>query len=106
MGEVRFEQGDILSVEKIPGLVLVVSKNFFNQSEQAICCPVVTAAPPDPLHIPVSTKELQGIVMCEQMKLLDLKIRGYKKTSSIGYDDIIDITDAIQSIFDYYPYSH
>lgn len=105
MEKVRFEQGDILNVEKVPGFVLVVSKNFFNRSEQAICCPVVIAAPPDPLHISVSTKEIQGIVMCEQMKLLDLKIRGYKKISSIGYDDIMEITDAIQGIFDYYPYS-
>lgn len=103
MGKVRFEQGDILRVEKISGPLLVVSKNFFNQSEQAICCPVAAVARPDPLHISVATEEIQGVVMCEHMKLLDLKIRGYKKISSIAYDELVDITDAIQSIFDYYP---
>ena len=35
------------------------------------------------------------------MKLLDLKVRGFKKLDRINYHDIINITDAIQSIFDY-----
>lgn len=98
------EQGDILNVEKIGGKVLVVSKNFFNKSEQVIACPIVKNAPVDPLHIPVSTKDMEGIVVCEQMKLLDLRVRGYKKISEIKFEDIINITDAIQSIFDYYSY--
>ncbi len=41
---VSFEQGDILSIEGIHGAALVVSKYFFNQSEQAIVCPIVTDA--------------------------------------------------------------
>lgn len=96
-----FEQGDILSVEKIKGVVLVVSKNFFNRSEQAVVCPVVSSATADPLHIGIVTDELMGIVLCEQLKLLDLRYRGYKKISKIKYTDTINITDAIQAIFDY-----
>lgn len=96
-----FEQGDILSIEKMKGTVLVVSKNFFNQSEQAIVCPIISKAVPDPLHIEIITDEVQGSVLCEHMKLLDLRYRGYKKISRIKYPDIIDITDAIQAIFDY-----
>lgn len=96
-----FEQGDILSVEKIKGSLLVVSKNYFNQSEQAIVCPICLNAVPDPLHIEIVTNEIQGSVLCEQMKLLDLRYRGYKKISRVTYADIINITDAIQAIFDY-----
>ena len=96
-----FEQGDILFVEKIKEPVLVVSKNFFNCSEQAIVCPILSSAVPDPLHIPIIADEVQGSVLCEQMKLLDLRYRGYKKISRIKYEDIINITDAIQAIFDY-----
>ena len=96
-----FEQGDILSVEKIKGPVLVVSKDFFNQTEQAVVCPIVIKATADPLHIEIVTGEMQGIVLCEQMKLLDLRYRGYKKISRIKYSDIMNITDAIQAIFDY-----
>ena len=96
-----FEQGDILSIEKIKEPVLVVSTNFFNQSEQAIVCPILAKASLDPLHIDIHTEEVQGSVLCEQMKLLDLRYRGYKKISRIKYSDIINITDAIQAIFDY-----
>ena len=95
------EQGDILSVERVKGPVLVVSKNFFNSSEMAIVCPVVKNAVPDPLHIEIVTKETDGIVLCEQMKLLDLSVRGFKKLDQVKYEDRINITDAIQSIFDY-----
>lgn len=96
-----FEQGDVLSVEKIKGAVLVVSTNYFNRSEQAIVCPIISNASPDPLHIEITTDEVQGAVLCEQMKLLDLQYRGYKKISRIKYSDIVNITDAIQAIFDY-----
>lgn len=99
----NFEQGDILSVEKIAEPVLVVSKNFFNKTEQAIVCPIVKNASVDPLHIEIEVDDISGKVLCEQMKLLDLKYRGYKVVSLIKYADIINITDAIQGIFDYFP---
>lgn len=95
------EQGDIITIEKVKGRFLVVSKNFFNTTEQAILCPIVQDTFVDPLHIEIKTNETQGIVMCEQIRLIDLRYRGYKKVDRIHYPDIIDITDAIQSIFDY-----
>lgn len=95
------EQGDIISLEKLKGFYLIVSKNFFNETEQAILCPIVKDTFSDPLHITISTKEVQGMVMCEQMRLVDLRYRGYKRVSRVHYSDIIDITDAIQSFFDY-----
>lgn len=95
------EQGAILSVEGIKNPILVVSKNFFNSSESAIVCPIVKSASIDPLHIRIATNDTDGIVLCEHMKLLDLHIRGFKLLGHIGYVDIINITDAIQSIFDY-----
>lgn len=47
---------------------------------------------------------MQGFVLCEQMKLLDLRVRGYKKLSELKIEDVMNIADAIQSIFDYYPF--
>lgn len=96
-----FEQGDILSVERVKSPVLVVSKNFFNQSEQAIVCPILSDADPDPLHVKIHTEEVCGWVLCEHMKLMDLTYRGYKRKSRLKYPDIINIADAVQSIFDY-----
>ncbi|MDD4370187.1 MAG: type II toxin-antitoxin system PemK/MazF family toxin [Anaerostipes sp.] len=97
-------QGDILSVERIHTPVLVVSKMFFNKTEQIIACPILGEASEDPLHITIYTKEMKGVVLCEQMKLLDLRARGYKKSSELQINEIMNIADAIQSIFDYYPF--
>jgi mRNA-degrading endonuclease toxin of MazEF toxin-antitoxin module len=83
------------------GNFLVVSNNFFNTTEQSLVCPVVNDTFIDPLHIEIETHKTHGIAMCEQIRLVDLRYRGYKKVDEISYADIINITDAIQSIFDY-----
>jgi len=95
------EQGEILKVENIKYPVLVVSKNFFNKTEQAIVCPIIQDKPDDPLHIPFRAEKLSGTVLCEEMKLMDFRYRGFSLLDRIAYSDIINITDAIQSIFDY-----
>ncbi len=97
----EIEQGDIIAVERLKGYYLVTSTNFFNKTEQAILCPIVQDTFLDPLHIPIETDEVQGIVMCEQMRLVDLRYRDFKRVTRVHYPEIIDITDAIQSIFDY-----
>ena len=100
----KIAQGEIYSVEKIKMPVLVVSKYFFNKSEQIIACPIMDKASKDPLHIPIQTKDLKGVVLCEQLRLLDLRVRGYSKLSELKQDEVMNISDAIQSIFDYYPF--
>lgn len=95
-----------MSVEKIPFPVLVVSKNFFNRAEMAIVCPIRLQSQSGPLHIYVETDEIKGFAECEQLRLLDLRLRGYRKTGELSIAAIMDITDAIQGIFDYYPYSN
>lgn len=97
----KLEQGDIIKVENSPYSFLVVSKNFFNKTKQAILCPIVIDTHEDPLHIKIATKDVRGLVMCEQMKIFDLNHRGYKKIGRIAYSEVTNITDAIQSIFDY-----
>ena len=97
----KVEQGDIIQIERLKGYFLVVSKDFFNETEQAIVCPFVKDTFLDPLHIEASGKEVKGIVMCEQMRLVDLCYRGFKRVDSISYPQRMNITDAIQAIFDY-----
>lgn len=46
-------------------------------------------------------EERCGYLQCEKLDLLDLNIRGYKKISEIIMNDMINIADAIQGIFDY-----
>ncbi len=95
-------QGDILKVENLKQPVLVVSKDFFNLTEQAIVCPIVSQDPDDPLHISFQTSKTKGTVLCEQMKLMDFHYRGFLRKDTLSFNDIVNITDAIQSIFDYF----
>lgn len=53
------------------------------------------------MHICIKAEDISGFVFCEQMCLLDLRVIEFKKTGRIKYADIINITDAIQGIFDY-----
>ena len=94
-------QGDILKIERIKMPVLVVSKDFFNQTGEIIGCPIYKNGEPGALHIKIDTDEVTGYVQCEKMALLDMNIREYLKIDRVHMPEIIDITDAIQSIFDY-----
>ena len=94
-------QGDVLKVDKIKLPVLVVSKDFFNQTGEIIVCPVYGAGRDDALHIHVQTQSMDGYVHCEKLALLDLHARGFVKLNRLHINDIMNITDAIQGIFDY-----
>jgi mRNA-degrading endonuclease toxin of MazEF toxin-antitoxin module len=97
----ELHQGDILKIEHIKKPVLIVSKDFFNQTFEIIGCPILEKGEAGPLHIHIKTEDVEGYVQCEKMALLDLNIRGYSMIDRIHYHDIINITDAIQGIFDY-----
>ena len=97
----RLNQGDILKVDRIGKPVLVVSKDFFNTSGEVIGCPIYEGGEPGPLHIYINAGDIVGYVQCEKLALLDLNMRAYTKVSRISMSDIINITDAVQGIFDY-----
>ena len=94
-------QGDILKIEQINHPVLVVSKDFFNFSGEIIGCPIISNSIPGPLHIWMNTEENQGYIQCEKLALLDLSIREYKKVDRLPISEIINVSDAIQGIFEY-----
>ena len=94
-------QGDVVKIERIKHPVLVVSKDFFNNSGEIIGCPIIYESISGPLHIWISTEEVEGYVNCEKLSLLDLNYRGFKKLDSISIHDLINISDAIQGIFEY-----
>ena len=98
---VDVHQGDILKIEKIKIPVLVVSKDFFNQTGEIIGCPVFDEGKDGPLHIRICGDEMNGYVHCEKLNLFDLNVRGHSKVDRIHMTAIMDITDAIQGIFDY-----
>ena len=97
----HLHQGDILKIEKIKHPVLVVSKDFFNTCGEIIGCPIIRDSIPGPLHIWMSTEENEGYIQCEKLALLDLSVRGYKKTDRLPIFEMMNVSDAIQGIFEY-----
>ena len=94
-------QGDILKIEKIKHPVLVVSKDFFNTSGEIIGCPVIKNSTPGPLHIWMDTEENEGYIQCEKLALLDMSLHGYKKVDRLSISEMMNVSDAIQGIFEY-----
>lgn len=94
-------QGDVLKIEKIKHPVLVASKDFFNTSGEIIGCPIINHSKPGPLHIWISTENTEGYIHCEKLALLDLTIRGYRITDRLPLPEMMNVSDAIQGIFEY-----
>ena len=95
------EQGDLLKISGLNYPVIVVSNNFFNQSGKAIVCPILKNAIEGPLHIPLKDSSIEGYVLCEQVRYVDLSARRYSRLTSSHYFDVMDISDAVMGIFDY-----
>lgn len=95
------EQGDLLKVEGIAHPVMVVSNNFFNQTGKAIVCPVMKTAVPGPLHIALKAPAVEGFVLCEQVRYMDLAARRFARLVGAHYYDVMDIADAVAGMFEY-----
>lgn len=97
-------QGDII---KITGfrkqLFVIVSNNAFIRAAGVFhVCPMLPGIPAGPLHIPVKgNKGETGTVICEQIKLIDPAARGCNRIDLLKYEDIMNVSDAVQGIFEY-----
>ena len=97
----KIEQGDLLKIEGLNHPAIVVSNNFFNESGKAIVCPIVKSALEGPLHIRFKHGNVEGYVLCEQLRYVDLAARHFSKLTASHYYDIMDISDAVMGMFDY-----
>ncbi len=95
-----FGQGDLLKVNGISFPLIVVSNDLFNSSGKAVVCPIVKRAAEGPLHIRLSDSPVEGYVLCEQVRYLDLSSRRFRRLSDTHYFDIMNISDAVMGIFD------
>ena len=97
-------QGDIIKINGFSRkLFVVVSKNAFIRATGVFhVCPLIDSADDGPLHIPVVGVNSQaGTVICEQIKMIDPNARICNRTDHLQYGDIMNISDAIQGIFEY-----
>lgn len=98
-----FWQGDIIKISGYKGKFIIVSKNAFIKATGVFhVCPLIENASEEPLHILVQGKQkTQGVVYCEQIKLIDPAVRVCKRIDEIPYGMFMNVSDAIQGVFEY-----
>ena len=97
----NLNQGDIIKIDGISTPVFVASTKVFNRAEMIIGCPIVNTGESNALHYNLEHSDQKGLVLCEQLKFLDLRKRHYSYMSAANIIDSMEIVDIIQGIFDY-----
>ncbi len=100
----EFYQGDIIKITGFKRqLFVIVSKNtFIRVAGIFYVCPIIPDIPAGPVHIEVKGKNgKSGTVICEQIKAIDPNVRGCNRIDSLSYDDIMNVSDAVQGLFEY-----
>ena len=97
----QFYQGEIYKIIGIKYPVLVVSKDFYNQSGNAICCPIVTMGVDSPICKFITADDITGYVYCDETRKIDMHARVSKRVGKVSLTDIITISDIIQGLYDY-----
>ena len=99
------EQGDIITLEFDPQAgheqkgrrpAIVVSNNTFNRfTKMAMVCPITNTNRGFPLHVALDDRTTTtGVVLCEQVKSLDISARRAvfnEKAPSDIIDEVVDI---------------
>ncbi len=95
------DRGDIISIDDIRFKLLVVSNRVFNSAGAVMVCPILKDAEPAALHIQIEANIVKGYALCEQLKFFDLKKRSSRVLGRISLYQLMDISDAIQGIFEH-----
>lgn len=94
-------QGTILKIENLKYPVFVVSNNYFNKADGIIGCPIAPNGKESATHISIKDKDIEGIILCEQVRFLDLSVRGFKIISHSELNTTMNIVDIVQGFFDF-----
>ena len=103
---VVFKQGDIVYLDFDPQSgheqkgrrpALVVSNNLFNRvSSMTMVCPITNTNRGHPFHIPLGGRTVtSGVVMCDQVRMLDLVSRNASYKESAPEDIIAEAVGLI-----------
>ena len=99
-----FCQGDLVRIGGFEKTVFVItSKNAFIKALGVFhVSPLIADVPAGPLHICIEGKKgTEGTVICEQVKLIDPSVRTVSRIDSLRYEDIMNVSDAVQGMFEY-----
>ncbi|MCL2318601.1 MAG: type II toxin-antitoxin system PemK/MazF family toxin [Treponema sp.] len=81
---------------------LVISNDLFNKySEMAIVCPITNTDKNHPLHVRLNdTTKTTGVILCDQIKTMDIKARNYRHLENIPEDILESVLDIIFSLIE------
>jgi len=105
------KQGSIILVDFDPQLgheqrgrcpALVISNQLFNKySEMAIVCPITNTDKDHPLHVKLNKKtKTTGVILCDQIKMMDIKVRNFKILEEIPKDILENVLDIVFSLLE------
>ncbi len=78
---------------------LVISQDYFNKKGSlCILCPVTSKVKGYPFEVLVSTKDIQGVILCDQIRTLDLRKRKIKKHSTVSKKVLNEVLEKIKII--------
>ncbi|MEW6697087.1 MAG: type II toxin-antitoxin system PemK/MazF family toxin [Bacillota bacterium] len=100
------EQGDIITLEFNPQSgheqkgrlpAIVVSNTTFNRfTNMAMVCPITNTNRAFPLHVPLDNRTTTtGVIMCEQVKVLDISARNAAFKEKAPADIIEEVVDIV-----------
>ncbi|MBC7960417.1 MAG: type II toxin-antitoxin system PemK/MazF family toxin [Vallitaleaceae bacterium] len=104
------DQGDIISLEFDPQAgheqrgrrpAIVISSKQFNQfTKMAIVCPITNTNRNYPLHLKLDTRtKTQGVILCEQLKSLDIYARKAKLIEKLPNDLLEELLDIVSGFY-------
>ncbi|MGD9678467.1 MAG: type II toxin-antitoxin system PemK/MazF family toxin [Vulcanibacillus sp.] len=105
------EQGDIVFLEFDPQAgheqrgrrpALVISNNTYNNfTKMAIVCPITNTKKGFPLHVELDERtNTSGVIMCEQVKALDLQARNVIFYEKVPREIIEEVGDILIGFFE------
>lgn len=104
------EQGDIVILtfdsqsgheQKGRRPALIVSNQTFNQHlGLAFACPITSTKRDFPFHIHTSSDNIEGFIMCEQMKSIDYNSRKIKFVEKVDENILNQVLGIVDSIID------
>ena len=107
-----FEQGDIIAIDFDPQAgheqkgrrpALVVSNNVYNRfTKAAMVCPITNTNKNIPVQIRLDSRtKTTGVIMCEQIKALDLSKRKAVFLEKAPEDIIVAVVDMVYSFVEF-----
>ena len=104
------KQGDIIKINLNPAKgheqagyrpMLVVSNTSLSRvSNMTIVCPITNTDRKSPVHIRLDGLKTTGFVMCDQVRAIDIRARGYSVIETVDEETLWEVCDIVQGAVD------